>query len=322
MAQASRLWPIGTPQNPNKPKTRTTPAAGANLTLVTPPSAQTDRQSEPHRPRGLGRTLAPIIGIGHGSSIFLQRIGEGTLLLFTAVGWCVRSACNRKVRMGSSALAEQIVRLGVRSIFIVCLVSGVVGMILTLQLAPPLDEFGRRDGVANIMGVAVLRELGPLIGAIVLTGFAGAAIAAEIGTMAVGEEIEALEAHALNPVRFLVVPRVLATAISMTALGVFASLVAIAASLATSVWVLDIPYSQFMNNMLIQAKFADFASGFIKGGVFGMLIGVIACDNGLRATGGAAGVGNATTNTVVQSIVAIIIADLVFTAIFFGLGLV
>jgi len=275
-----------------------------------------------HEFRGPARALAPLAAVGRGSAALLQRIGEAAALLFTAVRWCVRSATRRRVRMGSSALAEQIIRLGVRSIFIVCLVSAVVGMILALQLAPPLDEFGRRDAVANIIGVAVLRELGPLIGAIVLTGFAGAAIAAEIATMAVGEEIEALEAHALNPIRFLVVPRVMATAISMTALGVFASLVSIAAALAVSVTILGIPYAQFMSNMLIQAGLSDFASGFIKGGVFGMLIGVIACDNGLRASGGAAGVGNATTETVVQSIVAIILADLVFTAVFFGLGLV
>jgi phospholipid/cholesterol/gamma-HCH transport system permease protein len=204
----------------------------------------------------------------------------------------------------------------------VSLVSGCVGLILAFQLAPPLDDFGRKDLVANIISIAVLRELGPLIGAIVLTGFAGASIAAEIGTMVVSEEVEALEAHALDPVRFLVVPRLLASIIGMTCLAVLASVTAIIAALVMSVVVLQIPYATFMRNMLDQAKLVDFATGVAKGAVFGILIGVIACINGLRVSGGAAGVGKATTSTVVQCVVAIVIADLAFTAVFYALGLV
>jgi len=252
----------------------------------------------------------------------LDQCGGAVLLVLSACKWIVRAVVNRRTRLGRAAVVSQIVRIGVRSIFIVSLVSGVVGLILALQLSPPLDDFGRRDLVANIISVAVLRELGPLIGAIVLTGFAGASIAAEIGTMVVSEEVEALEAHALNPVRFLVVPRLLASVLSMTALGVIASTTSIAFSILISTTILEIPYEQYMSNMLDQAKLADFISGFVKGGVFGLLIGVIACYNGLRVVGGAAGVGNATTSTVVECVVAIIFADLVFTAIFFAVGLV
>src|SRR5262249_60068854 len=109
------------------------------------------------------------------------------------------------------------------------------------EVRPPLDQYGRKDLVANITGVAIFRELGPLIASIVLTGFAGAAIAAEIGTMVVGEEIEALEAHALNPVRFLVVPRVIATVVSMTALAVIADTVAVLCGMAMATTALGIP---------------------------------------------------------------------------------
>jgi len=119
-----------------------------------------------------------------------------------------------------------------------------------------------------------------------------------------------------------VVPRVLASVLSMTALGVIASFTSIVFSLAISVTVLEIPYETFVTNLVDQVKLADALSGFIKGGVFGLLVGLIACYNGLKVSGGAAGVGNATTNTVVQSIVAIIFADLIFTAAFFALGLV
>jgi phospholipid/cholesterol/gamma-HCH transport system permease protein len=270
-----------------------------------------------------GFVVIPILEvIGRKTSGVLNQIGGLTFLLIDTLALVWRGLTTKNVRIGRAAVVSQIVRVGVRSIFIVSLVSGVVGLILALQLAPPLDEFGQRAMVANIIGVAVLRELGPLIGAIVLTGFAGASIAAEIGTMVVSEEIEALEAHALNPIRFLVVPRVLASVISMTALGVIASGMAVLCAMLISITVLEIPYETFTTNLVDQVKLSDFMSGFIKGGVFGLLIGLIACYNGLAVSGGAAGVGNATTNTVVQSVVAIIFADLVFTAAFFALGLV
>ena len=267
--------------------------------------------------------LSSILGfLGAKAYSVLDQIGGTLYLCLEGISWLVRALRDKKVRIGRPAVISQIIRVGVRSIFIVSLVSGVVGLILALQLAPPLDEFGQRAMIANIIGVAVLRELGPLIGAIVLTGFAGASIAAEIGTMVVSEEIEALEAHALNPVRFLVVPRVLASVLSMTALGVISSAVAIVCALTISVTLLKIPYSVWTQNLIDQVSLADFLSGFIKGGVFGLLIGLIACYNGLKVSGGAAGVGNATTKTVVQSVVAIIFADLFFTAMFFALGLV
>ncbi len=258
-----------------------------------------------------------------GARIFsvLDHIGDVLYLLADTLHWVFRSAGKSKVRIGWPAIVAQIVRIGVRSIFIVSLVSGCVGFILAFQLAPPLDEFGRKDLVANIIAVAVLRELGPLIGAIVLTGFAGASIAAEIGTMVVSEEIEALEAHALNPVRFLVVPRVLASLVSMSALGVIASFMSIIASLIMAITVLDIPYSTYVSNMLDQAKPVDFVTGVMKATVFGLLIGLIACGNGLRVSGGAAGVGKATTSTVVECVVSIVFADLAFTAVFFALKL-
>jgi phospholipid/cholesterol/gamma-HCH transport system permease protein len=243
-------------------------------------------------------------------------------LFVDTLHWIFRGIATRKTRLGKRAIVAQIVRIGVRSVFIVALVSGCVGLILAFQLAPPLDQFGQKELVANIIGVAVLRELGPLIGAIVLTGFAGASIAAEIGTMVVSEEVEALEAHALNPIRFLVVPRVMAAILSMTALAVLADVVAVAAALGISIVVLDIPYATFMTNLYNQTKEVDFITGVAKGTIFGLLIGLIACLNGLKVSGGAAGVGRATTGTVVQCIVAVIIADLAFTAVFYALKLV
>jgi len=252
----------------------------------------------------------------------LEHVGKGGWLLIDTAMWIGRGLVLRRVRLGVPGIITQMVRVGVRSVFIVSLVAACVGLILAFQLAPPLEEFGQKEAVANIVGIAILRELGPLIGAIVLTGFAGASIAAEIGTMVVSEEIEALESLALDPIRYLVVPRVVASVVSMTILAVIADLVAVSAALAISVTVLDIPMTTFMTNLLAQTKPVDFATGIAKSTVFGLLIGTIACSNGLSVEGGAAGVGKATTYTVVQSVVAIVLADLAFTAVFFAMKLV
>ncbi len=265
--------------------------------------------------RSLDRIGSPVVEV-------LTHVGDMVGLLLDTLGVVAKAVGKERVRLGWSAAVSQIIRVGVRSIGIVSLVSGCIGFILAFQLSPPLDEFGQRELVANIVSVAVLRELGPLIAAIVLTGFAGASIAAEIGTMVVSEEVEALEAMALSPVRFLVVPRVIASVLSMLVLAVLADLVAIGMSALVSVTILEIPWATYKQNTLDQAKLVDFLTGVGKGGVFGLLIGLIACGNGLKVVGGAAGVGKATTGTVVQSVVAVILADLVFTAIFYALKLV
>src|SRR5690606_23629459 len=128
-----------------------------------------------------------------------------------------------------------------------------------------LQEFGQVATVANIIAIAVVRELGPLIAAIVLTGFAGASIAAELGTMVVGEEIEALEAHALNPIRFLVMPRLVATTVSMLILTILAEFIAISAGMLVGVTVLDIPARIYFDNTIQQLSLNDLLTGLWKG---------------------------------------------------------
>lgn len=247
-------------------------------------------------------------------------IGGVSYLIYDVLVWLWRAATTKRVRFGRTAMITQIVRIGVRSTGIVMLVCACIGFILALQMDPSLRAWGQQDKIANIVSVAVFRELGPLVAAIVLTGFAGASIAAELGTMVVGEEIEALEAHALNPIRFLVVPRVLATVISLVLLTSIGDVTAVIFSGVMAVWFLDIPYEVYKTNTLDQLVINDFYTGLIKASVFGLILSAIACHNGLKVTGGAAGVGKATTDTVVQTIVAVIIADLVFTTIFFKIG--
>ncbi len=247
-------------------------------------------------------------------------VGGVSYLVHDVAYWLLFSFVNPRVRMGRTAIVTQTIRIGFRSIAIIMLVCASIGFILAMQMQPPLAELGQTDKIANIVGVAIFRELGPLVAAIVLTGFAGAAIAAEIGTMVVGEEIEALEAHALNPVRFLVVPRVLATILSLVLLTVIGDVTAVASSGVMTIVFLGVPYEVYKNNTLDQLVPADFLTGLIKASVFGLILAAIACHNGLKVSGGAAGVGRATTDTVVQTVVAVILTDLLFTGIFLALG--
>ena len=244
----------------------------------------------------------------------------GVAYLISDVAVWVFGGLTRRVRLGYSAIVTQMMRIGVRSTGIVVLVCAAIGFILALQMAPALADFGQTDKIANIVGVAIFRELGPLISAIVLTGFAGASIAAELGTMVVGEEIEALEAHALNPIRFLVVPRVIATTVSLVALTVIGDVTAMLFGGLMSVACLGVPFEAYKANTINQLVVADFVTGLVKACIFGLILSSIACHNGLRVRGGAAGVGRATTATVVQTIVMIIIADLLFTVVFYSIG--
>jgi phospholipid/cholesterol/gamma-HCH transport system permease protein len=224
-------------------------------------------------------------------------------------------------RLGWRNLWAQMVRVGVKSIGIVSLVVFCIGAILALQIAPILDDYGVVSQVADIIGIAMFRELGPLVSAIVLTGFAGASIAAEIGTMVVSEEIEALEAQAIAPVRFLVVPRVLATTVMMVCLAVVGDLLGVAGGAIVARASLDISFTQYFGRTFDAVDMQDFLTGLIKAGVFGAIISSLACYLGLGVTGGAQGVGTATTRTVVLTIVALIIVDLMFTAGFYYLNL-
>lgn len=246
--------------------------------------------------------------------------GVGLLLLETARLSRMALLAGQSRRMGWGNLWAQMDRVGVRSIPIVALVLGCIGAILALQTAPILRDFGQLPRVADLIAIAVTRELGPLVAAVVLTGFAGAAIAAELGTMVVGEEVEALEAHAINPVRFLVVPRVVATTVMTVCLAVVADVAGILGGLLVGQLVLGIDVDTYLQRTLDMIRVRDFVTGLVKAGVFGAMIAGIACRLGLSVTGGALGVGSATTRTVVYTIVALIAVDLLFTAAFYFLG--
>ncbi|MGB2824237.1 MAG: ABC transporter permease [Phycisphaerae bacterium] len=263
-----------------------------------------------------GKHRSAIEGVGAAALAAFRYVGGMALLLAETLRWTMLGVFSPRVRFPWGTLARQVVRVGLRSVPIVALVQLFIGVILALQMTPPLEPWGQVDKVANIIGVAGFRMLGPIITGVVLSGFAGASIAAELGTMVVAEEIEALEATALNPVRYLVVPRVLATFVVTVLLSVVADLMIALGGYVASLIIQAAPAGYWVR-MQEQLLYRDFVTGLIQAGVFGVLISTIACYEGLRVRGGAEGVGRATTMTVVYSIVAIIAAAAVFTAIFY-----
>ncbi len=256
-----------------------------------------------------------------GERIF-STLGAMTLLLGQVSCVTAKGLFLPQQSLGREALIFQMVRVGIRAVPIVILVQMAIGMILPLQMFPKLDEFGQGNEIATINAIAGFRELAPLMTAIVLCGFAGASIAAELGTMVTAEEIEALRASALNPVNFLVVPRLLATVVMMVILTVIADVVLVISGMLTGMKLGVDPHT-FYQLTIEAVNVTGFATGIIKAGVFGLLIGLIACFLGLsvKPWEGSEGVGRSTTNTVVYCIIAIIITDAIFTMIFYAHGL-
>jgi phospholipid/cholesterol/gamma-HCH transport system permease protein len=243
--------------------------------------------------------------------------GSMTLLMGSTLRWTFRGLLAPGAKSGRRALAEQVVRIGAGSVAIVVLVQLFIGVILALQMTPPLAPLGQVDKVANVIAFAGFRMLGPIITAVVLSGFAGASIAAELGTMAVSEEIEALQATALNPVRYLVVPRVLATLLVTVLLTIGADLMIVLGGYLAGLALGPEVHVGYWRRIREQLQYRDFFTGLIQAGVFGLLVSLIACHEGLKVKGGAEGVGRATTMTVVYSIVAIIVSACLFTIIFY-----
>ncbi len=244
--------------------------------------------------------------------------GGVSILLVRVVQSLCRSLFTPGASFGLSAFCGQLVRVGVRSIPIVVLVQTFIGVILALQIAPSLEPWGQVDKIADIIGISGFRMLGPILTGVILSGFAGASIAAEMGTMVVAEEIEALRAMALNPIRYLVVPRILATFVAMILLTVLADLMISVGGYVTSVMALGPQvHAVYWDRLQSALRYRDFFTGLTQAAIFGLLISLIACYEGLNVRGGAEGVGRATTMTVVYSIVAIVVAACLFTVIFY-----
>jgi phospholipid/cholesterol/gamma-HCH transport system permease protein len=208
--------------------------------------------------------------------------------------------------------------LGVNALPIVALLSFLVGVIMAFQAAVALRQFGAEIFVANMIGLSVLREMGPLMTAIIIAGRSGSAFAAEIGTMKVREEIDALKTMGLEPVRFLVVPRVLAAVVMTPVLTVFADLFGV---MGGSVVMLSLgfPLITFFYQLQSAVSYGSLVGGWVKAFAFGILIAAIGCLRGLQTETGASAVGLSTTHAVVSGIILIVITDGIFSIIYYYL---
>jgi len=214
-------------------------------------------------------------------------------------------------------LFEQMVFSGVSSLLIVFFVAFFTGIVLAMQSAYQLEKLGATMYVASLVAVSLARELGPVLTALVVAGRVGAAIAAELGSMKVTEQIEALEVLAINPVRYLVLPRIMALLIMLPCLTIFADLVGMFGGWLIGVYNLNLSSGLYIDKTIQFLELKDIYIGLFKSFVFAAIIAIIGCHMGLNAKGGAEGVGNATTMSVVTSFILIILADCVVTGIFY-----
>ncbi len=213
----------------------------------------------------------------------------------------------------------QMEEVGVKSTAIVFLVSFLIGVILAFQSAYQMAQLGALDYVGALVGVAVIRELGPLMTALVMAGRVGASFTAEMGTMKVSDEILALETMALNPVKFLITPRFIALLIMLPCLTVMADVMGILGGYLVGVTTLGIDSAPYIDNSLEAMKVKDVVTGLIKSSVFAVIIVMVGSYMAFIIEGGAEKVGQNTRTSVVISMILIIIADLLFTSIFYFL---
>ena len=209
---------------------------------------------------------------------------------------------------------------GVNALPIIALIGVLLGLILAFQSAIPMRRFGADIFVADLLGIAMLREMGPLITAIILAGRSGSAFAAELGTMKVREEIDALRTMGLEPVRFLVLPRVIAAVAMIPVLTVFANLFGLMGG-AIVMRSLGYPLVTYVNQVLSAVTVGDLMGGLLKSFVYGIVVAAVGCLRGLETRTGASAVGQSTTSAVVSGIVLIAIVDGLFAVVFYALGL-
>lgn len=214
----------------------------------------------------------------------------------------------------------QAMEVGVRALPILTLITFFIGLILALQSAYELKRFGALNFVASAVAISMSRELGPLITAIVVIGRSGSAFAAEIGTMKVTEEIDALETMAISPIHFLVAPKFVAMIIMLPCLTIWANTMGIFGGSLFGVLQADFTWTGYIKASLEALFLRDVLTGLIKSVMFGMVITAVGCLEGLTTGGGAEQVGRSTTRAVVISIFMVVLVDLVFTALFFFLG--
>ncbi len=268
---------------------------------------------------------------GHRSENFLITVGlaaqdvlKKTREIYTFVGECVLSGVylvKHPHRFRWADCFEEMQKCGAMALPIVGLISLLIGLIMAYQSAVLMRQFGADIYVADAVGLVMVREMGAMMTAIILAGRTGAAFAATLGNMKANEEIDALSTLGIRPVDFLVVPRLLALALMMPLLALYANGLGILGGMVVSLGLLDIPPTAYWVETMTAIDLSDVATGLIKASTFGVLVGLAGCHRGLQAERSSAGVGKAATSAVVMALVLIILFDAIFSVMFNVLGL-
>ena len=254
---------------------------------------------------------------------FLATIGRTTRLALTATGQIARfagrglRACVEPPFYGR-LIGHQLLAVGYYSLPVVGLTAMFTGMVLALQIFLGSARFNAESAVASIVVIGITRELGPVIAGLMVAGRVGAAIAAEIGTMRVTEQIDALETLSTDPFRYLVAPRLIAAALTLPVLVLIGDIVGVFGAYVIGVNKLGFTPAAYIHNTLDFLEVMDVVSGLVKASVFGFLIALMGCYHGYQSRGGAQGVGAATTNAVVTASILLIGADYLLSEVFFA----
>ena len=243
---------------------------------------------------------------------FFEYAGGLTMLSAESVGFAVTLKIRLVETISQGAL------LGVQSLIIVVLTSLFTGMVISLESAQQAVSYGFGNFVGGAVAYASVRELGPMLTGVVVAGGVGAAIAAEIGSMVVTEQIEALRSMGLEPARFLVVPRFVALLVMLPLLTIFADVVSIAGGAWIAQTYAHIAYDSYLASVRQTIDFPDVVKGLLKAVVFGAIIAIVGAYQGLSTRGGAAGVGKSTTGAVVISIILIFMSNFLLSLLLFG----
>ena len=254
--------------------------------------------------------------IGRGTLSFFGEFFEILKLFFQTLYWIFAGPFKGKAVSRKNFFA-QTVFAGLDSLMIVFFVNLFIGMVLAMQSAYQLEQLGATIYVAALVGVSITREIGPVLTSLVIAGRVGAAITAELATMKVTEQVEALETLSLNPVRYLVAPRFLALLIMLPCLAVLGNIVGMFGGFIIGTTQLHLTPGLYIDTTINFLTMKDINTGLLKCAIFSMIISMVACHKGISTEGGAEGVGRSTTQSVVMSFILVILADAVLTMIFY-----
>ncbi len=258
---------------------------------------------------GIGKATVESIDSSYESITFIGEVMIGFFRYFTNPA---------KIRFKDILVTSE--KLGVNAFFIIALVNFLVGLVIAFQSAIPLSKYGGAIFVADLLVLSVFKELGPLMTAIVVNGRSSSAFAAEIGTMKVNEEIDALTTMGINKIRFLVMPKFIATLVMLPILTIFGILFAMLGGLVVMIS-LGFPPITYLNEITLAASYKDLLAGLFKTIFFAMIIAGVGCLEGLRTKSGASAVGDSTTKAVVKGIILIVVVDGIFGVVYYSLGI-